>query len=193
MEPVRGSTVVVNNTTIINQTVINHGPATTVIERASGQKVQAVAAQELRQKQEAVVVSRHRTPATPGEIKNQAPVRSDTGIPATKTVAPPTARPVEKASITAHEPAASAPKNHDIQVDTRHVAPAAAARTPEGNTPPVIKEPTRQNANNQPPKQVKPVRPADKNPQLPAKVNPPTSGKDEANPADKDPGNKGNQ
>src|SRR6185436_3754691 len=58
LEPVRPKTVVVNNTTIINQTVnitnvkvvnktvINEGPRPEVIERESGRKVQSVAARE---------------------------------------------------------------------------------------------------------------------------------------------------
>ena len=60
MEPVRSSTAIAYNTTIINRTVINKGPATTVIEKASGRKVQAVPVQELRHREEAPVV----TPAT---------------------------------------------------------------------------------------------------------------------------------
>jgi len=68
MEPVRPTTVVVNNTTIINKTVnitnikvvnntvINEGPRTQVIEQASGQKLQAVPVRELRRKQEAPVL-----------------------------------------------------------------------------------------------------------------------------------------
>ncbi len=67
LEPVRPTTVVVNTTTIINKTVIisntkvvnntviNGGPATAVIEKASGRKVQAVAVHQLRQREEAPV------------------------------------------------------------------------------------------------------------------------------------------
>jgi osmotically-inducible protein OsmY len=83
LEPVRPTTVVVNNTTIINKTVnitnikvvnntvINEGPRTTIIEQASGKKVQAVPAHDLRRKQEAAVVAtRTVTPVTavPGTI-----------------------------------------------------------------------------------------------------------------------------
>lgn len=68
LEPVRPTTVVVNNTTIINQmvnitsikvvnnTIINEGPHIDVIEKASGRTVQAVPVRELRRKQEAAVV-----------------------------------------------------------------------------------------------------------------------------------------
>jgi len=85
MEPVRRSTVVVNSTTIINKTVINKGPATAAIEKASGRKVQTVAVQELRHKEEAAVVAKQRTPAATSEktvaahqlpqVRNQPPPR----------------------------------------------------------------------------------------------------------------------
>jgi hypothetical protein len=83
LQPVRPSTVVVNNTTIINKTVnitnikvsnktvINEGPRTTIIEQASGQKVRPVAVHELRHKEEAPVMARRR--ATPAESVKQAP------------------------------------------------------------------------------------------------------------------------
>ena len=60
LEPVRPKTVVVNNTTIINQTVnitnvkvvnrtvINEGPRPEEIERESGRKVQAVPVHQFR-------------------------------------------------------------------------------------------------------------------------------------------------
>src|ERR1041385_1798318 len=60
LEPIRPTTVVANNTTIINktvnitntkivnQTVVNGGPATTFVEKAIGRKVQPVKVQELR-------------------------------------------------------------------------------------------------------------------------------------------------
>jgi len=92
LEPVNPTTVVVNNTTIINQTVnitnikvvnntvINEGPRTQIIEQASGQRVQAVAVHELRRKQEAEVVARQQT-ATPAREKKEGnvatPVRSE--------------------------------------------------------------------------------------------------------------------
>jgi hypothetical protein len=74
LEPVRPTTVI-NNTTIINKTVnitnvkvvnntiINEGPRTEIVEGASGRKVQAVAVRDLRRKSEAQVVWRQ--PATP--------------------------------------------------------------------------------------------------------------------------------
>ncbi len=88
LDPIRPTTVVVNNTTVINKTtiitntkmvnntVINEGPATAVIEKASGRKVQALPVRELRQKTEATVVARQRTPAATSEKKVRTPVRS---------------------------------------------------------------------------------------------------------------------
>lgn len=70
LEPVRATTVVVNTTTIINKTVIisntkvvnntviNGGPTTAVIEKASGRRVQPVAVHQLRQREEAPVARR---------------------------------------------------------------------------------------------------------------------------------------
>jgi hypothetical protein len=87
LEPVSPTTVVVNNTTIINKTVnitnikvvnntvINEGPRTQVIEQASGQKLQAVPVRELRRKQEAPVVARQQL-ATPARPKNEATVQT---------------------------------------------------------------------------------------------------------------------
>ena len=99
LEPVRPTTVVVNNTTIINQTVnitnikvvnntvINEGPRTQIIEQASGQQVQAVPVRELRRKQEAEIVTRQRT-AAPGSEKKDGnvptPVRSEAAPRETK-------------------------------------------------------------------------------------------------------------
>jgi len=86
LQPVRPSTVVVNNTTIINKTVnitnikvvnknvINEGPRTTVIEQASGQRVQPVAARELRRKEEAPMVARRRENRNISDTPVQTPV-----------------------------------------------------------------------------------------------------------------------
>ena len=72
LEPIRPTTVV-NNTTIINNTVnitnvkvvnntvINEGPRTQVIEQVSGRKLRSVPARELRRKIEAPVAASHRT------------------------------------------------------------------------------------------------------------------------------------
>jgi hypothetical protein len=84
MEPVQPKTVIVNNTTIINKTVnitkvkvvnktvINEGPQTQVIERASGRPVRAVAVRDLRRKTEAEVVAKQK----PGRPDNVATTRN---------------------------------------------------------------------------------------------------------------------
>jgi hypothetical protein len=71
-EPVRPTTVIVNNTTIINKTVnitktkivnknvvINEGPRTEVVERATGQKIEAKPVHEVRRRQEETVVEKN--------------------------------------------------------------------------------------------------------------------------------------
>jgi len=133
LQPVRPATVVVNNTTIINQTVnitnlkvvnqtvINEGPSTRIIEQASGRKIQTVPVRELRRKQEAVVVANQRiTPATT-ETTVQAPVRSEGQPRAMKAVAAPEPRPVEKPAVTGRVPETPAPRK--LQTESRRAMP----------------------------------------------------------------------
>ena len=115
LEPVRPTTVVVNNTTIINQTVnitkiqvvnktvVNEGPRPEAIQRVSGRKVEAVAINELRRKEETEVVTRQ--PNIPSSIgkKGPPPRRAESDIrtvgsrqiesPPEVTKAPPPAAP----------------------------------------------------------------------------------------------------
>jgi hypothetical protein len=73
LEPIRRTTVVVNNTTIINKTVINKGPQAEVIEKVSGHKIQTVQVRELRHKEEAAVAVKHEAkPETRREAKPEA-------------------------------------------------------------------------------------------------------------------------
>jgi hypothetical protein len=70
-EPVRPTTVIVNNTTVINKTVnitktkvvnkvvINEGPRVDQVERATGRKLQRASLAELRQKDEEPVAEKH--------------------------------------------------------------------------------------------------------------------------------------
>ncbi len=186
MEPVRRSTLVVNNTIIINKTVINQGPATALIEKTSGRKVQAVPVRDLRNKEEAPVIARHAAPASGGEKKVPTPIRND-------------AQPAEKKAMAAapHELAAPAPKNSEGQsgrqkpvLVTAESKPAVRPETrPEGNHPVAIKEPTRQEANPQPVKQVKPARPANQKIQQPVQEKS-SANENGTNPADKDRENK---
>jgi osmotically-inducible protein OsmY len=96
LEPVRPTTVVVNNTTIINKTVnitnikivnntvVNEGPRTAVIEQASGQKIRAVPARELRHKQEAVVLARQQANPQSSQRPVPAPARNESVSPERK-------------------------------------------------------------------------------------------------------------
>ena len=181
MEPVRRSTVVVNSTTIINKTVINKGPATAAIEKASGRKVQTVAVQELRHKEEAAVVAKQRTPAATSE----------------KTVAAHQLPQVEKPAAATHESAAPAPKNNEAQSETRKSVPAAVESKPEarpeGNHPPAIKEPTQPQADKHIEKQEKSVQPSDKKEQQPAREKPAANEQNGPNPADQNHENKGKE
>ena len=88
MEPAHPKTVIVNNTTIINKTVnitkvkvvnktvINEGPQTTVIERASGRPVRAVPVHDLRRKTEAEVVAKQK-PAIDHKPEREAQQRQE--------------------------------------------------------------------------------------------------------------------
>ena len=135
LQPVRPTTVVVNNTTIINKTVnitnikvvnktvINEGPRTTVIEQASGRKVQAVPVRELRRKQEAEVVAKQRV-TTPANEKNvPTPVRSqaEKALPANEP------RQVAKPVITTAEPQPPVTKKDIRQADEQDRAAKLAA------------------------------------------------------------------
>jgi len=89
LEPVRPTTVIVNNTTVINQTVnitkiqvvnktvINEGPRPEIIERKSGRKVEAVAVRDLRRKEETEVAARRRNIPSTNEETVQPPVRTE--------------------------------------------------------------------------------------------------------------------
>jgi hypothetical protein len=194
MEPVHRSAVVVNNTTIINQTVINKAPAAAAIEKASGRKIQAVPVQELRHKTEAAVVMKQKSPASTSEKTAQPPVHSQAESPEKKTSPTHVSPPIEKPVAATHEPATPAPKNHEAQSETRNSVPAAAeskpAARPEGNHPPAIKEPTGQDANKQPARQERPAQPSDQKEQPPAREKPAANEQNGPNPANQDHGNK---
>jgi osmotically-inducible protein OsmY len=89
LQPVRPTTVVVNNTTIINKTVnitnikvvnktvINEGPPAPAIERVSGRKVQAVPARGLRHQQEAEAVAKQPITTPIREREGHPPARNE--------------------------------------------------------------------------------------------------------------------
>ena len=115
LDPIRPTTVVVNNTTIINKTVvisntkvvnntvINEGPKTQVIAQASGRKIQETPVRELRRTQEAPVVARQKAtqPALQSNQKNVVPtVRSGVEPQAKKAVTAPTQSQLERPGVT---------------------------------------------------------------------------------------------
>jgi hypothetical protein len=118
LEPVSPKTVIVNNVAI-NKTVINKkGPATAVIEKASGRKVQAVPVRELRNKEEAKVVAKRPTSTSTSEKAVQTPVRSqaEKALPAREP------RQVAKPVVTTAEPQPPATKKEVLQVDEQNRA-----------------------------------------------------------------------
>lgn len=156
-QPVRRSTVVVHNTTIINQTVnitntkivnnivINGGPATSVMERASGTKLQPVPARELRHKEETAVVARQHPPAAPGEKKVSAPVHGEAGVGGKSPPVAPATPQVQKPGPVTRVPS----------VPVAPVTPAAPA-------PPLIHKPIAPPHNPAPPAPKKPEAPGER-------------------------------
>jgi hypothetical protein len=182
MDPVRRSSLVANNTTIINQTVVKEAPATAAIEKASGRKLQAVPVQELRQKAEAPVVAKQRAPTAAGEKTAQPAARNEVQPAEKKAVAAREPAPVQQPAAPAKEPAAPAAKNSIAQSETRKSAPAAAEAKPVAS-----KEPPGQNAS----KQEKSAPPAEKN--APAREMSAPSERSGVNPSDKDQEKKGRE
>jgi hypothetical protein len=193
MEPVSRSTIVVNNTTIINKTVINEAPATAAVEKVSGRKIQAVPVQELRHREEAPVVAQQRTLAATSDKKIHTPVPGEAQPTETKAaVAPEPSRSQQPAAGT-HELAAPAPKPGQAPSVKHEPAPAAPESKPqakpEGNHPPAMTEPPGQNSNQQSVKPEKSAQPpktkAPPVPKQPATEKPAAGGNNGANPADK--------
>lgn len=177
-ERVRRSTVVVNNTTIINKTVINEAPDTAAIEKASGRKVEAVPVQELRNKHEAAVARKKRSPTGDGDKKNQSPARSEVE-----------SREKKSDGVTP-EPAAPAPKKRDAQSEKRKSTPVAPETRPEADRPPAIKESTRPKADKGVENREENGRSADKKMQRPEKEKPDKRDNSGTKPAEKDHKNK---
>ena len=160
LDPIRPSVVVANNTTIINQTrtitntrivnqtVINEGPATSVIAKASGRPVRTVALQELRHKEEAPVATRQRATKGTSEIK-EAPVRRE-AIPENKSV-------VAHEPASAAEPAPRAVKHDEAPAEKHNPAPVTPEIRPEAKHAPASREPAEQTPNRQ---LARPERPA---------------------------------
>jgi hypothetical protein len=117
LDPVRRTTIIVNNT-VINQTVINEGPRTAVIEQASGRKMQTVPVRQLRSKEEAKVVARHPAPTSTREKAVPPPVRNEVENARPVREAPP--RQVEKPVMTTPEPQPRETKNEVHQTDRQN-------------------------------------------------------------------------
>ena len=149
LDPIRPTSVVVNNNTVINQTVnitktrvvnhnvINEGPATAIIEKASGRKVPAVPVRELRQQTEAGVAGKQRTPKAPREKMVEPPVRGEVEPPAKTKVAAPAPPQVQKPAKPTDESAAPAQRNEAVDREKKE-KPAAEkppARENNGTNP----------------------------------------------------------
>jgi hypothetical protein len=172
LEPVSRSTVVINNTTIINKTVnitntkivnntvINEGPAMAVVEKASGRKVQAVPVQELRLKQEAPALARQRISAPALDKKQQSvqtPVRSEIEPSTKKAVAAPAPLQVEKPRGAPSPSAAPTPTGRPSESEKAKPIPPQVQPRPEAPRPAVTKEPTEQKPGKGVEKQEKPA------------------------------------
>jgi hypothetical protein len=144
LEPVRPATVIVNNTTVINQTVnitsvqvvnktvINDGPRPDLIERRSGRKIETVAVRELRRKEETDARMRHIPSSHAQEV--QPPAR--TGSAPTGTIPARERPPAGNATDARREPQPAAPRNElrKPQVPAEQSARPGAGRGP-GNGP----------------------------------------------------------
>jgi hypothetical protein len=107
-----------------------------------------------------------RTPASTSEKTVQPPVRNEVQPAEKKAVTTREPAQVQEPAAATHESAAPAPKNSKAQSETRQSVPAAAeskpGAKPEGNPRAAIREPTGQNANQQPVKQEKAAQLSDK-------------------------------
>jgi hypothetical protein len=150
MEPVSRSTVVVNNTTIINKTIINNqGPDTTVIERASGRKIEAVPVQDFRHKQEAAVASKQRAPAATSEKSVPTPARSEAQPAGQKATPTPESRQAQKPAAATHETVTPATKDNQTQSGKQKSVPAVPDIKSGPRPEPVAPAPKNGNAQNE--------------------------------------------
>src|SRR2546430_8190124 len=114
LEPVRSTTVIVNNPTVINQTVnitkvqvvnktvINEGPRPEIIERRSGRKIEAVPVQELRRSEERQIASRQRN--IPSTLDRRGPPSTRTATAPGNTIPVHEPRQVERPTEARKEP-----------------------------------------------------------------------------------------
>jgi len=180
MEPVRSTTVVLNNNIIINKVVIHDAPATTVIEKAGGRKVQVVPVQELRHKTEAVAISKQ--PARPAT----APVGSTEKKAVGTLPSPQAVKPVGAP----HELPAPTPNDHVARSENQKPATTAPDLKPEARSDgihtPTVKEPIAPAPDKHVVKQPKRSKPVEKQNERPAGENPAPSEKSAPGSADKE-------
>ena len=112
LEPVSRKTVSVN-IAVINKTVVNRGPDTVSIEKATGRKIQAAPARELRSHEEAKVVAKRPTPTPASEKAVATPVRNQ----AEKTLPTVAPRQVEKPVAKTADPQLPVTKKEVQQTD----------------------------------------------------------------------------
>jgi hypothetical protein len=198
MEPVRRSTLVVNNTTIINQTVINQAPSAALIEKTSGRKVQVVAVQELRHTAEAAARAKQRTSAPIVERKVGTQLGNEVQPPEKKTAIAHAPTQAEKPSATALRPVAPDPKHFaappqrpEPVLATAKVHPAVNAQPrTDSNHPAVMRDPAKQTSNQHPEAPAKFDKPSGQKMQLPGKEQPAASARNEPKAAENNHENK---
>jgi hypothetical protein len=210
-------TTSLSNTKMVNNAVINGGPATASIEKATGRKVQAaVPVQNLRRQQEAAVASKPATPTATSEKKAPATVGSEVAPAEKKAVAapesPPVAKPsiatpAEKAAVAAPEspraekpaaatpePAKPSPKINEAPAENSKPVTANPESKPaamsEDNQRPAAKEPTQPPAEKPAEQPRAPAAPPDNRGQPPASEKPAANDKGDPGPASKDQENK---
>jgi len=133
LEPVRHTTVIVNNTTIVKQTVnitkvhvvnkrvIAEGPRPEIIERKSGRKIEAVPVHELRRREETAVVVRSRNVPSSAEKKVQPTARTESAPPG--TIAPRGTGQVEQPAAAPSQSQPPARRNEVRGVGARESSP----------------------------------------------------------------------
>jgi hypothetical protein len=139
LEPVRLTTVIVNNTTVINktvnitkikivnQTVVNEGPRTEIVERASGRRIEAVPAHELRHREETEVAARRQNNPAVGDNRDVQPATHNEREPV-KAV-----QPRDGQAFNGHADAVKQPEPPVIDTRAREVderKPAAGSDQP---------------------------------------------------------------
>jgi hypothetical protein len=123
LEPVRPTTVIVNNTTVVNKTinitkikvvnktVINEGPRVETVEQATGRKVQPVAVRELRHKDETEAEARHHQERDNADRKKE---------PSARTISDPQSAVASRPASEAARPAPVADRDQAHDADEPH-------------------------------------------------------------------------